>query len=468
MSNRRSVVLGLQRQLRAAHVCRAVSTGAFAVFAASCSMSSSALVNDKAPVGCHSDAGSYYLGKSLLKVKVRELAAAEEATKKAGYYIDAVTVEVQPDRRYPYCLDYLASATSNDTFLIEKTAGKSLIKKITSSADDKSKEIATDLIKAAFIGISHNPNFNSNLAQATRATFGAPRIAADTLRFEAEYDPFNAHQTAVINDALNDFGFCLVLEDQALDSKYASIDDYCDHPLQYSSREAQLIKATTEQYGLPPRPYSDGLFYRPRLPYNYLLFTKPNRQVRGEWRLRGTTTIYLENKAPIFAINIDRTFFAKRETTLQFDDGALRDIHIRKDSELVGAVNIPLQIAQGIAALPTNIIQVRINNTNNQGKLVEAQTALIKEKEARLKALEAYEKTKTEVSPAALAAQQSMSTRSGASFEAQTNLHNMCLANCVDADPTKPRCTRFCACMAPCQANGSGDQTTCRANCQSG
>jgi hypothetical protein len=453
-----------------ARVCRGPAATVLAVFAASCSMSSSTLVDSKAQVGCHSDAGSYFLAKSLLKVKVRELTADDEASKKAGYYIESVKQEVQPDRRYPYCLDYLASSSSNDTFLVKKTADKSLIKKITSSADDQSQQIASTLIDAAFIGISQNPAFNRNLAQATRASFGGPRIASDNLRFEADYDPFNVHQAAVINDSLNDFGFCLVLEDQTFDSRHAGIDDYCDHPLKYSSREAGLTKAGSggDHYGLPPKAYTDGLFYRPRLPYNYLLFAKTNRQLPGGWKLRGTTTIYLENKAPIFAINIDRTFFAKRETTLDFDDGALRDIKIEKGSELVGVVSIPLQIAQSIAALPANIIQVRINNTNNQGKLIEAQTALIKEKENTLKALETYEKTKATASPEALAAQQRMSTRSSANYEAQANLQNICLANCLESDPTKPRCPRFCACMAPCQANSNGDQTSCKANCENG
>jgi len=310
--------------------------------------------------------------------------------------------------------------------MVEKKNG--LLKKISTNAEDRSEKIAETLIRTVFTGISQNPGFSESLLQAGRAQL--PARLSNAKQFEAEYDPFDPDQTAVVNDALKELGFCLLLEEQNL-----NYEAYCSNPLRHTTRE-RLINRTSVRNAEPhpvisqscrvedvdhdgwrtrtshldrgggpqcrlashepavnltrtvkrdrPREYSQGIFYRARLPYNYYLYIRPNMKVMGNWKLRGTAVVHLENRSPVFSVAVDRTFFATRQTALDFDDGVLQDVTISKGSELAGFVSIPLLIAQSIAALPANIIQIRIDQTNNRGKLIAAQTALIEQQEREL------------------------------------------------------------------------------------
>lgn len=368
-----------------------------ATFFTGCSMANSRLLDDEPGRTCHSTAGQYHLPLSFIKIQINEL--EEQGSTKPAYYINDITASVKADPDNIYCLDFLASPTSEDTFMVKKEPS-GVLARITSDAQDKSQDIFSNLIRTLFIGISENPTFGENYAQA-KALGPSPRLGA-TKRFEAEWDPFNTARAAVINDAIRAFGFCLVL-DGTIDQRYPSIQDYCDHPTRYTSREAMLLKANADQRILVgrnrpplddeemrrwfPRPFASGIYYRPRIPYKYSLYVKKNRQVPGGWLLRGSATVMLENRSPVLSVGIDRAFFATRTTTLVFEEGTLRDIEIKKGSELAGFVNIPLQIAQSIAALPTNIIQVKIDATNNEGQLIAAQTALLEAERQRTQQL---------------------------------------------------------------------------------
>jgi hypothetical protein len=86
----------------------------------------------------------------------------------------------------------------------------------------------------------------------------------------------------------------------------------------------------------------------------------------------------MENIAPVIGVGIDRVAFTQKKTTLVFDAGMLKSVCIYKKSELLEFVQIPLYVAQSIVLLPTRIIQVRIDQTNSQRALVQAEDELIK------------------------------------------------------------------------------------------
>jgi hypothetical protein len=199
------------------------------------------------------------------------------------------------------------------------------------------------------------------------------------------YDPYNEADTALLNNSIKDYGFCLVMEDQIFHAGYSGVHDYCDAPMRHTRVEKELDKVAHTK-GPEPSVHDNrhGIFYRPRRTRTVYLFIKPDlRRPRG-WKLRASQAVALENTSPMMFIGIDRTFFAKRETTAYFDDGALTDIEIKKKSELVGFVSIPLYIAQSIVALPAQIIQVKIDQTDNRAKLIRAKENLIKAETALL------------------------------------------------------------------------------------
>jgi len=439
---------------------------------AACAMAESTLFDVGTGDGsgeCHSTAGLYHLSKSTIRIKVNEFI---DQTGVGDFYIDKVESRVKPDPHHVYCLDFLASPTSVDTFLVKKSNG--LLEKISSEAKDQSVEIAKTLIKTLFVGLSGNPQFDERLTQAR--SFGLPPRLGSTLRFEAEFDPFNKPQVAMINDALNDFGFCLVLDGQAFDDRHEDIDSYCDHPTRRKRRTAQLTKASTMEALRPAKPGGRGIFYRPRQPYKYYLFAKRNRQVSGGWQLRGTETVYFENNSPIFSIAIDRTFFAERKTTLVFDNGALRDVEITKDSELAGFVQIPLTVAQSIAALPANIIQVRIDATNNRNALIKAQSELLaaerrrSERLLQLRGLQPAGSQNRSLDPRFNGATRDVQSIDGNANRALTLTgvpsHDQCMIDCSKSESDGAICNKFCGCMISCAP--SGDQTSCKRVCARG
>jgi hypothetical protein len=128
-----------------------------------------------------------------------------------------------------------------------------------------------------------------------------------------------------------------------------------------------------------------GIFYRPRRTRTIYLFIKRDLRRAGGWKLRASQAVAMENDSPTMFVGIDRTFFASRRTTVDFDDGVLTDINITKGSELVGFVSIPLYIAQSIVALPAQIVQVRINQDNRRAQLIDARKKLIDAETALLR-----------------------------------------------------------------------------------
>lgn len=361
------VVLSGARTLRRSRLISLLAPISVASVVGACTMAGSSLLTGDTVRGCSSSAGSYYLSRSFIEVQV----AVDEVGKKS---LAGVYVKPKADRSRGYCLDFLASATSIDTFVVQKDQDEHLLSKITSNADDQSKVIAENIIQAVFVALSGKHDFLA--ADGKKRSFTGGAIPATSTRaFGAEYDPFNVAQTALVNDGLKEHGLCLALEGQDI----SDISIYCNQPLQHRSREQALVEAASYSGEGAFVRYTKGVLYRPRLPYGLYLFAnvRPGQKLPGEWVLRETATVYLENKSPILAVGIDRTFFASRKTTLTFVMGSLQDITIAKTSELAGAVEIPLQIASSIAALPAQIVQVKIDQTTRRQSLIAAQDKLI-------------------------------------------------------------------------------------------
>ncbi len=465
------------------------------IIVAACSMAESLHIS---PIGnhtCVSQGGTYYLSKSHLKVIVERVASVAADGKTAGpesYSLTGVTAEAKPDRAQLYCLDYNSSPTANDTLLISKTPAN-LLQTITSNADDRSAQIAEDLIKAVFVSISQNPGFDRTLS--TRAARRLPPTGVSHLNLS--FDPFEDAQVDVTNDALRHTGFCLKLERP--DSGPRDINSYCDHPLGHDGREASLRETaeTLGRYDPPvingplganpsrargadgpmsraPRAMTkanapvltQGILYRPRVAHSLLLFVKRDLKARGGWELRSRATVLLENVSPTIAVGIDRAFFAKRKTTITFDDGVLRDIEIEKGSELLGFANIPLVIAQSITALPANIIQVRLQETNNRARLIDAQEKLLKSKRDLA---ELQGKITPATGPLTRSGNPFNSTRSagdvveerigqGGNEGGDQAGFSGCVTQCTKpGDRSAQVCRNFCSCKASCTAQASNN-----------
>jgi hypothetical protein len=339
----------------------------------SCAMAESVPINRMNLLGCETDSGAYYLSKTHLEVTVERVKLVDATTKEvAGVFnrIRGITEKRKPDRRHGFCLDYLASPTADEKVYIQKD-DKYLLKLISTQAIDQSAYILKNIINAIFIGIS------SGAGQDFRGLTSGLEEVVDGIAFRAQYDPFDPSDSAFINASLTELGFCLVLENRTFDPNQETIDSYCSNPGGHGRlRPGAAFKPEDAPAQAIAETGSRGILYRPLLPYNYYLFVKQGGGGK-RWKLRHTQVVKLENVSPIISVGIDRSFFANRRSALLFNEGALKNICIYKSSELLEVSTIPLAIANNMAALPTNILQLKIDNSNNFRELAAAEDQLI-------------------------------------------------------------------------------------------
>jgi hypothetical protein len=69
--------------------------------------------------------------------------------------------------------------------------------------------------------------------------------------------------------------------------------------------------------------------------------------------------------------------FTKRSTAIYFDQGSLSDVAVEKGSELEGFVTIPLAVAKAIVDVPTQLVQIRLADTQSHAALIQAQGNLL-------------------------------------------------------------------------------------------
>ncbi len=352
-----------------------------------CAVTSSTALLDGPPrsVGCRSQLGAYYLSKTTLKITAKQYSMAING--RAPEVWSELDVKQTPgvaDRRAGYCLDFLASPTSKDVIEVKRDA-QGVLEEVNSDAYDKSKDIAQTLVQAIFTGIVDGP-FDPTFTQVSPAAAGDRKLEQE---FDAEYDPADGHQAGLVNNRLRDFGLCLLMHPRSCLNLPTA---YCDDPLAHTPRKRaggrEGAPAVGSDSGTRFVDYRNGLLYRPRRPAKYCLL---QRAKGGGWQLAKERAVEIENASPVFSIGVDRTFFADRETRLFFDKGVLKNVRIKKDSELVGFVTIPLQIANSIVALPANIIQIRVVDLDNRKKLQAAETALLQAQLELEGALNAYE-----------------------------------------------------------------------------
>lgn len=429
---------------------------------AACSMAQSTLVQETATTGCEGTAGSYFLSKSYVKVVVGGDTPPE-------FYLKAVKINHRPDRAHKYCLDYLGSPTANEGFVVERNPA-GLLRRIYSNSEDQSAQIAKTFAKSVFTAISGNSDFSTDRS-SDEARPATPDI------FTAEYDPFDEADTALMNDGLRYFGFCLVIEGANFHHSARSIDDYCDRPLKHSSRERAMreqadYSSTSDHVIKEVR----GVLYRPRVAHVLYLFQKRNLKVSGGWQLRASEAVHMENRSPILAVGVDRAFFSSRKTNLAFDDGVLYDINIDKKSELAAFVEVPLYIAQGIAALPANIVQVRINSNTSKTNLINAQSKLIEAKMQHAKTLSELKALQpaTAVAGAAAAAQPPLPDAATAAAPQSTAAgldpvaeYGRCVAGNAGDQVGGSTAEKYCSCVWKVCAKSETNIEACKQSCSS-
>ncbi len=188
------------------------------------------------------------------------------------------------------------------------------------------------------------------------------------------FDPFDPYEAAKINTALRPFGYCVFVD--GFSFPYGvSPKTWCEQPRVVSIYVAKAVPLADP---LPPVEVSRrGVLYRPNITRTLTVMRKADPYGRDPWLLMMTKQVEVPNRAPVFVVEANRSFFVDRVTDLEFTDGVLTNVSVKKPSEAAAFVEIPLAVVSAAVALPGTIVKLKINDASNQERLIRAQTELI-------------------------------------------------------------------------------------------
>ena len=371
-----------QQNLRCSHLLPAAA--GVLLLAAACTVMDTKTVQKGTP-DCQSDLGSYRLPMTYLKVVIDT-----EYDPSTGRVHDYV-YQIQPVVRgsnHVLCLDYFSNPLSRDTIKVQRAVRKTneeivdqgLLQYVSSNAIDFSGIVLKKISRIFFIARSGNSGFQPFLTVKAADEKGDEKKAS-YLAVTIELDPLSPAQLAEANARFVQFGLCMTLGRYSYDIAQLDANAYCDSPI--ANEAANRTGVTTILEKQKPFPANfPGIAYRPRLDYDLYIYTKTDPTGPEPWTLREVRPIALENKAPVFSLAISRAVFAERRTVLAFDQGTLTGFCVSKSSEGAGFIEVPVEIIRSIVALPTQILQVRIDEANGQAELnkIHAETIALQTK----------------------------------------------------------------------------------------
>jgi hypothetical protein len=178
---------------------------------------------------------------------------------------------------------------------------------------------------------------------------------------------------------LRPLGFCILLEIGSLDTVSQDGRRFCSDYKFLRQRRARFDEAYAayeQAVDLPARV--PGILYRPRQPFRVFVYAKDDPKGLDSWRLVRTAHLKLENVSPVLSLGVERAIFSARRTAFLFDRGALVGWCVSKKSELLAAMEIPLEVVRSIVALPTAVLMVRVDQVTKNNELLGAERDLLK------------------------------------------------------------------------------------------
>lgn len=321
--------------------------------------------------GCKSSLGSYTLPKQIVKFTITESSGRYNMTT-----AQQDTIPDNPDI-FTFCLDHLVNVFADDKVAVKRSKGTNaspFLEVISSNAADNSVEIIRSIIGSIFSILSNTGQFSFNRSSTIG---GGGNIVASH-----EVDPFDQDQLAEINQAINEYGFCLVLEEYSYNAEEIRADEYCRNPEHIVYHHpSPITNELQQQRFLIERPHS-GIFYRPKKSYGLAIYTKQDPKGPGSWRLSFMQTLLMENISPVISVGVQRAAFTAQKTALVFNEGTLEDVCIARGGQVAGFIDIPLDIVYGVVNLPAETIKNTIQGNANVVALVQSQDKLLKAQQA--------------------------------------------------------------------------------------
>lgn len=133
---------------------------------------------------------------------------------------------------------------------------------------------------------------------------------------------------------------------------------------------------------------TDGLVYRSPVPYTVDLTKVIDEQI---FPIK-SSQVMLPNKGPISVISMETGAFIATNYDISFEDGLLTRLDTKRPSEVHSIVQVPLNILREIIALPTDLIQLKLDYSSKDTSLLESQKKNVEAQEALRKAVDERKK----------------------------------------------------------------------------
>ena len=320
--------------------------------------------------------GAFYaLPKGLVSLRVVKDIDKELPVAGKPYLLNADPPRLIPDPLHYYRVGAAFSAFSEDEITVTTTK-EGLLTAVNTKSTDQSLAIVNKLIEFA----TEAAKAGAGMRMMTGVGTLNANVAVKTLAQE-ELDPTDCEAIArfaeLAGSRIGRGGpIGITVKRPSFDAALAST--------------GSLETVCSGKAGLAPKVPARcdrGVCFRPLVPYT-ITACMSGAQVPCPVADRGELTVLLPNDAPLVSVEIVRRPFVESTANYTFDNttGIVTSSLVKKPSEVVGFLSIPIAVLKAIVSIPSAVLDFKVTRLSDQKEVIEAQTRLL---EAQAKLLEA-------------------------------------------------------------------------------
>jgi hypothetical protein len=318
------------------------------------------------------------------RVTVAEAAAAVATADQGNInYEDDIVITVLPavaDTSQLYVAHLDHSVFAEDHLNISTTEN-GLLKTVGVASTDKTPEIVVDTAKVAIA--------------AFKVAAGFPTLAPGTVRTMTYTKAEAALGVCEVKNATlvgKPFVYEKVFDPTDPEGNLKNLnDDLCG----LATRFQIVVQPDGDNSQSSPhmKGVVNGLLYRRPIPYTVELKQEiVKKDGTSLLSTREATQVLLPNNGPLTVFSLETGRFVTTTYNMEFTDGLLTKGEIKRPSEALGFVQIPLNVLREVIALPTDLLQLKIDHSTKETQLLESWKKQIEAQEALRKAREEREK----------------------------------------------------------------------------
>lgn len=114
-------------------------------------------------------------------------------------------------------------------------------------------------------------------------------------------------------------------------------------------------------------------------------------EVRATPNSSATQIINIPDIQNLAEIDISRASFVKKGVTVDFENGLLKSVELKKPSEMLSVISVPTNILAELFKLPTELVQLKIDTSGKSEELIKAEESLLETQESLRVAIQKIE-----------------------------------------------------------------------------